>query len=183
MPETIVQFVIQPNPLPRLDKVLARDVPDDATLSRSRLGKLIADGAVQVDGAVVTDPRARVAEGAAIVITVQEAVESHIEAQDIALDIIYEDDDLIVLNKPSGMVVHPAPGTQDGTLVNALIHHCGDDLSGVGGMKRPGIRGWPRSSRPIRSSGAIWRCALACPTLMIRACAGLKGRVLSRGIS
>lgn len=139
MPETIVQFVIQPNPLPRLDKVLARDVPDDATLSRSRLGKLIADGAVQVDGAVVTDPRARVAEGAAIVITVQEAVESHIVAQDIALDIIYEDDDLIVLNKPSGMVVHPAPGTQDGTLVNALIHHCGDDLSGVGGMKRPGI--------------------------------------------
>ena len=122
MPETTVQFVIQPNPPARLDKVLARDVPEEATLSRSRLGRLIADGAVQVDGIVVTDPRAKVAEGADVTITVEEAQESHIVAQDIALDIVYEDDDLIVLNKPAGMVVHPAPGTPDGTLVNALIH-------------------------------------------------------------
>ncbi|WP_386680805.1 RluA family pseudouridine synthase [Loktanella sp. R86503] len=139
MTQTTVDFTIQADPLPRLDKVLARDVPGDATLSRSRLGKLIADGAVQVDGAVVTDPRAKVAEGAQVSITVEEAQDSHIAAQDIALDIVYEDADLIVLNKPAGMVVHPAPGTPDGTLVNALIHHCGDDLSGVGGMKRPGI--------------------------------------------
>ncbi|MBU2361166.1 MAG: RluA family pseudouridine synthase [Alphaproteobacteria bacterium] len=139
MPVITVTFAVQPDPPARLDKVLARDVPDDAVLSRSRLGRLIADGAVMIDGVVVTDPRARVTEGAAVVITVEEAQDSHIVAQDIALDIVFEDADLIVLNKPAGMVVHPAPGSPDGTLVNALIHHCGDDLSGVGGMKRPGI--------------------------------------------
>ncbi|MFZ3580817.1 RluA family pseudouridine synthase [Loktanella sp. DJP18] len=134
-----VTFQIESDPPARLDKALARDVPEDATLSRSRLGRLIADGAVTVDGIVVTDPRARVTEGAQVAITVEAAQESHITAQDIALDIVFEDADLIVLNKPAGMVVHPAPGSPDGTLVNALIHHCGDDLSGVGGMKRPGI--------------------------------------------
>ncbi len=139
MSESTVRFVIQPNPPARLDKALARDVPEDATLSRSRLGRLIADGAVQIDDIVVTDPRARVGEGAAVAITVEAAVESHIVGQDIALDIVFEDENLIVLNKPAGMVVHPAPGSPDNTLVNALIHHCGDDLSGVGGMKRPGI--------------------------------------------
>ena len=134
-----VTFRIDMDPPARLDKALARDVPEDAVLSRSRLGKLIAEGAVTVDGGIVTDPRARVAEGAEIVIAVEAAVESHIVAQEIALDIVFEDADLIVLNKPAGMVVHPAPGSPDGTLVNALIHHCGDDLSGVGGLKRPGI--------------------------------------------
>ena len=134
-----VTFRIDMDPPARLDKALARDVPEDAVLSRSRLGKLIAEGAVTVDGGIVTDPRARVAEGAEIVIEVEAAVESHIVAQEIALDIVFEDADLIVLNKPAGMVVHPAPGSPDGTLVNALIHHCGDDLSGVGGLKRPGI--------------------------------------------
>jgi len=77
--------------------------------------------------------------GALIEIQVEEAQESHIGPEDIPLDIVFEDSDLIVLNKPAGMVVHPAPGTPSGTLVNALIHHCGEDLSGVGGMKRPGI--------------------------------------------
>ena len=134
-----IQFQIGPNPPPRLDKALGRDVPDDAALSRSRLAKLIADGAVTVDGDVVTDPRFRIAEGAQVVVTVEAAEESHIGAEDIALDVVFEDDDLIVINKPAGMVVHPAPGTPGGTLVNALIHHCGDTLSGVGGMKRPGI--------------------------------------------
>ena len=134
-----VEFQIGPNPPPRLDKALGRDVPDDAALSRSRLARLIADGAVTVDGAVVTDPRFRIAEGAQVVVTVEEAEESHIGAEDIALEVVFEDDDLIVINKPAGMVVHPAPGTPGGTLVNALIHHCGDTLSGVGGMKRPGI--------------------------------------------
>ncbi len=114
-------------------------MPLEADLSRSRLGKLIEEGAVSVDGAVVTDPRFRVAEGAEIAITLEPATESHISGEDIALDIVFEDDDLIVLNKPAGMVVHPAPGTPGGTLVNALIHHCGDTLSGVGGEKRPGI--------------------------------------------
>ena len=139
MGASLVTFEIASDPPPRLDKALGRDVPDAATLSRSRLAKLIAEGAVSVDGAVVTDPRFRVGEGAEIEVRVEVAQESHIEGEAIALDIIFEDDDLIVVNKPAGMVVHPAPGTPSGTLVNALIHHCGDDLSGVGGMKRPGI--------------------------------------------
>ncbi len=139
MGETLITFEIGPNPPPRLDKALGRDVPEDAALSRSRLAKLIADGAVTVDGAVISDPRFRIAEGAVVAVTVAVAEESHIGAEDIALDVVFEDEDLIVVNKPSGMVVHPAPGTLGGTLVNALIHHCGDTLSGVGGMKRPGI--------------------------------------------
>ena len=139
MGETLITFEIGPNPPPRLDKALGRDVPDTASLSRSRLAKLIAEGAVAVDGIVVTDARHRIAEGALVVVTVAVAEESHIAGEDIALDVVFEDDDLIVVNKPAGMVVHPAPGTPGGTLVNALIHHCGDTLSGVGGMKRPGI--------------------------------------------
>jgi len=138
MPE-IVQFVIGPNPPPRLDKALGRDVPQDASLSRSRLTRLIADGAVAVDGTVVTDPRYRIAQGSVVTVTVAVAEESHIVGEDIPLNVVFEDDELIVVNKPAGMVVHPAPGTPGGTLVNALIHHCGDTLSGVGGMKRPGI--------------------------------------------
>ncbi len=128
-----------PDPPSRLDKALARDVPDEADLSRSRLVRLIAEGAVRLDGAVVLDAKATVVAGAQVEITVEMAAESHIVAEDIALDVVWEDDDLIVINKPAGMVVHPAPGSLDGTLVNALIHHCGDSLSGVGGMKRPGI--------------------------------------------
>lgn len=139
MSASLVTFAIAENPPPRLDKALARDVPEAAELSRSRLAKLIADGAVRVDGVAVDDPRFRVAEGAEITIAVAVAEESHIVGQDIPLDVVFEDDDLIVVNKPAGMVVHPAPGTPDGTLVNALIHHCGDSLSGVGGQKRPGI--------------------------------------------
>lgn len=139
MGQTTVTFEIADSPPPRLDKALGRDVPAGASLSRSRLARLIVDGAVAVDGAVVIDPRFRVAAGAQIAVTVDVAEDSHIVGQDIPLDVIYEDDDLIVVNKPSGMVVHPAPGTPDGTLVNALIHHCGDSLSGVGGMKRPGV--------------------------------------------
>lgn len=111
----------------------------DANLSRTRLSKLITEGAVRVNGEVITDPKARAHEGSDVQITVQEAAESHILPEDIPLDVIFEDADLIVINKPAGMVVHPAPGTPAGTLVNALLHHCGDDLSGVGGMKRPGI--------------------------------------------
>ena len=139
MGQTIRSFEIADAPPPRMDKALGRDVPSDASLSRSRLAKLIEAGAVAVDGVVVTDPRFRVVAGAQISVTVDVAEESHIGPEDIPLDVVYEDDDLIVINKPSGMVVHPAPGTPNGTLVNALIHHCGDTLSGVGGMKRPGI--------------------------------------------
>ena len=136
---TSVRFRISETPPSRLDKAVARDVPVEASLSRTRLARLIVDGAVKVNGAVVVDPKAKVAEGADIEISVAEAEESHILPEDIPLEVVYEDDDLIVVNKPAGMVVHPAPGTPNGTLVNALMHHCGDSLSGVGGMKRPGI--------------------------------------------
>jgi 23S rRNA pseudouridine1911/1915/1917 synthase len=136
---SLVTFVIAENPPARLDKALSRDVPPDASLSRSRLARLIADGAVTLNGAVVTDARAQVATGDAVAVTVEAAVESHIVGQVIPLSVVFEDADLIVIDKPAGMVVHPAPGSRDGTLVNALIAHCGDTLSGVGGQMRPGI--------------------------------------------
>ncbi|WJY23175.1 RluA family pseudouridine synthase [Fontisubflavum oceani] len=135
----IITVLIGPDPGSRLDKALARDVPEAASLSRSRLSRLIAEGAVRVNGDVVTDGKARVAEGAQVEITLTEAAEIETRPEDIPLDIRYEDDDLIVVNKPAGMVVHPAPGTPGGTLVNALLHHFGGNLSGVGGEKRPGI--------------------------------------------
>ncbi|MEJ5219411.1 RluA family pseudouridine synthase [Cognatishimia sp. D5M38] len=134
-----VTFQIAENPPARLDKALARDVPAEAALSRTRLARLMEQGAVLVNGAVATDPKGKIAEGAEVEITVPVADESHIGPEDIPLEVIFEDDDLIVINKPAGMVVHPAPGTPSGTLVNALLHHCGDTLSGVGGEKRPGI--------------------------------------------
>lgn len=134
-----IRFVIDAAPPLRLDKALARDVPADAALSRTRLARLLDAGAVVVDGTVVRDPKMRVQAGAEICVDVEEAQDSHILPEQIALDVIFEDADLIVVNKPAGMVVHPAPGTPSGTLVNALLAHCGSDLSGVGGMKRPGI--------------------------------------------
>ena len=134
-----IEFVIAENPPKRLDKAVSRDVPEEATLSRTRLARLIEAGQLEVDGKIVTDAKARVEEGATISIIVEEAEDSHIGPEDIPLEVIFEDDDLIVINKPAGMVVHPAPGTPSGTLVNALLHHCGDNLSGVGGVKRPGI--------------------------------------------
>lgn len=139
MSSTVLTFEIAADPPPRLDKAIARDVPDDAALSRTRLARLIADGAVRIEGVVADNPKARVVAGALVEIALEEAEESHIGPEAIPLDIRYEDDDLVVVNKPVGMVVHPAPGTPSGTLVNALLAHCGDSLSGVGGLKRPGI--------------------------------------------
>ena len=107
---TDVLFTIGENPPPRLDKALARNVPERA-ISRSRLSRMIAEGTVEVNGVVVTDQKARVQEGDDIVIRVPEAVESHMLPEDIPLEVLFEDDDLIVVNKPAGMVVHPAPGT------------------------------------------------------------------------
>ncbi len=133
------QVIIGPQPPDRLDKALARDVPEAAALSRSRLARLIVEGAVSRGAEVLDNPRARVAEGDVLVIRVQAAAEVETRAQPIALEVVWEDDDLIVINKPAGMVVHPAPGSPDQTLVNALLHHCGDSLSGVGGERRPGI--------------------------------------------
>lgn len=138
-PSRIIQVIIAASPPPRLDKALSRDVPEEAELSRSRLARLITDGAVRLHGEVVTNAKAKVSEGDVIDITVPEAVESSTLAENIPLDIVFEDDELIVVNKPAGMVVHPAPGSATGTLVNALLHHAGASLSGIGGEKRPGI--------------------------------------------
>ncbi|MEM1100628.1 MAG: RluA family pseudouridine synthase [Pseudomonadota bacterium] len=132
-------FEIRAEPPRRLDKALARDVPAEAALSRSRLAKLLAEGSVRVDGAVATDAKARVEEGALIEIVVPDPAALDVAAEDIPLEIVFEDAHLLVVNKPVGMAVHPAPGTPSGTLVNALLHHAGDSLSGIGGVARPGI--------------------------------------------
>jgi 23S rRNA pseudouridine1911/1915/1917 synthase len=139
MPSSVIHVTIAADPPDRLDKALARDVPDAAHLSRSRLARLIAEGAVRRGAEVVTDLKARVAEGEVWEIAVPEAADTHMAAEAIALTIVYEDADLAVIDKPAGLVVHPAPGSPAGTLVNALLHHFGDDLSGVGGEKRPGV--------------------------------------------
>jgi 23S rRNA pseudouridine1911/1915/1917 synthase len=136
---SVIRVTIGADPPDRLDKALARFVPEAAHLSRSRLARLIAEGAVARDGVVVADQKARVAAGEVYDIAVPEAVETDMKAEEIALSVVYEDDDLAVIDKPPGLVVHPAPGTPAGTLVNALLHHFGGDLSGVGGAKRPGV--------------------------------------------
>lgn len=120
----------------RLDRVLAKAVPH---LSRSRVKALILAGQVSAGAATITDPSHRVKPGHSFAMLVPEARPAIPEAQAIALDVVYEDADFIVVNKPAGMVVHPAPGNPDRTLVNALIAHCGASLSGVGGVQRPGI--------------------------------------------
>ena len=119
----------------RLDALLPRFVP---ALTRSAAQKLLQNGAVAVNGAPVRK-NYRAAAGDAVELTLPEPEESAAEPEDIPLDIVYEDADVIAVNKPRGMVVHPAPGHSSGTLVNALLFHCGDSLSGVGGEKRPGI--------------------------------------------
>jgi 23S rRNA pseudouridine1911/1915/1917 synthase len=120
----------------RLDRVLAVRRPE---LSRSRLKALILAGQVRIESAAIRDPAYHVGRGDTITIDVPEAVAAEPSGEDIALDIVYEDDDIIVIDKPKGLVVHPAAGHETGTLVNALIAHCGTSLSGIGGVKRPGI--------------------------------------------
>ncbi|MEP5758366.1 MAG: RluA family pseudouridine synthase [Litoreibacter sp.] len=136
---SLISVEIGENPPSRLDKALALCVPVDASLSRSRLVKLIEEGAVSKDGQVITVLKTKAIAGEIYQIAVPEAGDLEAVAQDIPLEVVYEDDALIVVNKPAGMVVHPAPGSPDGTLVNALLHHCADSLSGIGGAKRPGI--------------------------------------------
>jgi 23S rRNA pseudouridine1911/1915/1917 synthase len=120
----------------RLDRVLAQRTPE---LSRSRLKALILAGSVTVKDAAVRDPAYHVGKGDTIIIDVPEAAPAEPQGEDIALDIVFEDDDIIVIDKPRGLVVHPAAGHATGTLVNALIAHCGSSLSGIGGVRRPGI--------------------------------------------
>lgn len=120
----------------RLDRALAGAVP---TLSRERLKALISSGGVTApSGSLVRDPAAKAVAGAYLV-RVPEPVPAHNRPQDIALEIVHEDEHLLVVDKPAGMVVHPAAGNADGTLVNALLHHCAGRLSGIGGVARPGI--------------------------------------------
>jgi len=121
----------------RLDRALADAVP---TLSRERLKVLIASGAVaDAAGALARDPARKAKAGDRFTVTVPLPAPAHNEAQDIPLTIVFEDEHLIVIDKPAGLVVHPAAGNPDGTLVNALLHHCGGSLSGIGGVARPGI--------------------------------------------
>jgi 23S rRNA pseudouridine1911/1915/1917 synthase len=120
----------------RLDRVLALGLP---ALSRTRLKALILDGAVTSDGRAILDPGYRVKSGEALAVNVPPPEPAKPEGETIPLSVLYEDDALIVIDKPAGLVVHPAAGHPTGTLVNALIAHCGASLSGIGGVMRPGI--------------------------------------------
>ncbi|MBI1244079.1 MAG: RluA family pseudouridine synthase [Alphaproteobacteria bacterium] len=121
----------------RLDRALAALHP--AGLSRSRLKALIEEGRVCVAGATITEPSRKVKEGETLDVDLPAAREATQAAEDIALQVVFEDDSLIVIDKPAGLVVHPAPGNAGGTLVNALLAHCRGSLSGIGGVERPGI--------------------------------------------
>jgi 23S rRNA pseudouridine1911/1915/1917 synthase len=124
----------------RLDRALAAaPALAGSGLSRSRIKALILDGRVSLGGATISDPSHAVKPGQNFAIFVPEALPAIPEAQAIELDIRFEDDHLIVFNKPAGMVVHPGAGNPDRTVVNALIAHCGDSLLGIGGVRRPGI--------------------------------------------
>lgn len=124
------------SPADRLDRYLADQLPD---LSRARAQKLIEQGQVWLNGQPCTSKKATVQSGDTIHLEIPAAEPLQLVAESIPLDILYEDEHLIILNKPIGLVVHPAPGHADGTLVNALLAHCGDNLAGIGGVQRPGI--------------------------------------------
>jgi 23S rRNA pseudouridine1911/1915/1917 synthase len=120
----------------RLDRALAALIP---TLSRERLKALISSGQVSSGADLTRDPATKVRVGTPYVVHVPPPLPAHNEAQNIPLTIVFEDDHLLVVDKPAGLVVHPAAGNFDGTLVNALLHHCAGRLSGIGGVARPGI--------------------------------------------
>ncbi len=120
----------------RIDRALSEAIPD---LSRSRIKMLILAGEVTSNGATIIDPSKSVKQGDLITVKVPPPVPAYPEAQSIPLDIVFEDEHLIVINKQAGLVVHPGAGNPDGTLVNALLAHCGESLAGIGGVARPGI--------------------------------------------
>ncbi len=120
----------------RLDRALADALP---ALSRERVKALISAGQVTGPEGLVRDPAKKASGGALFSVAIPDPAPAHNEAQDIALNVVFEDEDLIVIDKPAGLVVHPAAGNLDGTLVNALLHHCRGSLSGIGGVARPGI--------------------------------------------
>lgn len=120
----------------RLDSVLAGMMPE---YSRSFIQKLFENGSITVGGDPCSEKKRKAATGDIVEITIPQPERLEVEAEDIPLDIVYEDDELLVVDKPAGMVVHPAPGNHSGTLVNALMYHCGDALSSINGVIRPGI--------------------------------------------
>ena len=134
--ETLTAIATDDDAGTRLDRFLSERFE---TLSRSRAKTLIKGGAATIDGEVTDDPRRAVIAGRVYVLTLPTPVAAVPEAEDIPLDILFEDEHLIILNKAAGMAVHPAPGSWDGTLVNALLHHCKGELPGIGGVERPGI--------------------------------------------
>jgi 23S rRNA pseudouridine1911/1915/1917 synthase len=124
----------------RLDQFLsAQPVMQSASLSRTRIQAVIEAGHVTIDGAVVCEVKTKVRSGQRLIVRVPDPAVAEPRAERIPLDIVYEDDHIVVVNKPAGLVVHPGAGNETGTLVNALIAHCGDSLSGIGGVKRPGV--------------------------------------------
>ncbi len=120
----------------RLDRFLSEQLP---SLSRTRVQALIKEGHARLSGATIEEVKYRVKPGDRFTLDLPPAVPAALEPQDIPLNIVYEDNSLIVIDKPAGLVVHPGAGNPQGTLVNALIAHCGDSLSGIGGVARPGI--------------------------------------------
>ncbi|TRL35898.1 RluA family pseudouridine synthase [Rhizobium straminoryzae] len=121
----------------RLDAWITAEMGSD--FSRSRMKALIEQGAVTLNGTLCTEPKKKIAAGDVVELVLPEPEDPEPKGENIPIEVLYEDDDLIVVVKPAGLVVHPAAGNWTGTLVNALIHHCGDSLSGIGGVKRPGI--------------------------------------------
>ena len=123
----------------RLDRFLADALADaTADLSRSRIKALLQEGHVRKDGGTITDPSYRVKQDETYTVTLPPPTDIAAKPQNIALTVVHEDTDLLVIDKPAGLVVHPGPGQPDSTLVNALLAHCGDSLSGIGGVRRPG---------------------------------------------
>ena len=134
---TIIEISLDPSHAGwRLDRALAAAVP---SLSRERLKVLTKAGAVTREGKALRDPATKVKGDERLTVAVPDPVPAHNEPQEIPLPIVFEDEHLLVVDKPAGLVVHPAAGNRDGTLVNALLHHCGGSLSGIGGVARPGI--------------------------------------------
>jgi 23S rRNA pseudouridine1911/1915/1917 synthase len=147
-PHVITVIVPETSTVDRLDRWLAEylvSVEDDdeidniPPLSRSRLKSLILDGNLSLNNSPADDPSRNVRPGDKITLTIPLLQPATPEGENIPLNVLHEDDDIIVVDKPAGLVTHPAPGTPDGTLVNALINHCGDSLTGIGGERRPGI--------------------------------------------
>ena len=130
-----IEFICQENNSIRIDKFLAEEMKD---LTRSHIQKLVDEGFVLLNG-IVPKGNAKVKQGDKMEVSIPDAEEIDVLPEDIPLDIVYEDDCMLVVNKPQGMVVHPAAGNYTGTMVNALLYYCGDSLSGINGEKRPGI--------------------------------------------